>query len=269
VNSTRSARLVVAAAAAVVGLAAAGLAAPSALAAPPDPVGLFKPDDKPANLTPANDNGPVNLGVRFTPAVDGTIVGLRFYKLDGNDGTHVGALWSDGGSSLAEVTFKDESATGWQMATFDKPVAVKAGTAYVASYLAPNGHYAFDKGFFDTKRENGDLSAPADVNGLFHYSSGSAFTEQKSNDHDNYWVDVLFQPEVKTPPTTAPATTAPASAPASTSAAAGGTGGTGGGLPVTGTDVALIAGGGVLLAVVGAVLFLAVRRRRDRVRFSA
>ena len=45
---------------------------------------------------------------------------------------------------LATATFTNETATGWQQANFASPVAVTAGTTYVASYLAPNGHYASD-----------------------------------------------------------------------------------------------------------------------------
>ena len=41
------------------------------------------------------------------------------------------------GPSLATVTFTNESATGWQQATFSSPVPITAGTIYVASYFAP------------------------------------------------------------------------------------------------------------------------------------
>ena len=36
----------------------------------------------------------VELGLRFTPTVDGFVTGVRFYKGAGNTGTHVGSLWS-------------------------------------------------------------------------------------------------------------------------------------------------------------------------------
>ena len=87
----------------------------------------------------ANDAGAVELGLRFTPAADGFVTGVRFYKGTGNSGTHVGRLWSSTGTLLATVTFAGESATGWQTATSSPPVAVTAGTTYVVSYTAPAG----------------------------------------------------------------------------------------------------------------------------------
>ena len=43
-----------------------------------------------------------------------------------------------------------ESSTGWQQVNFGSPVAVTAGTTYVASYFAPSGHYSLDQNFFTT-----------------------------------------------------------------------------------------------------------------------
>jgi len=41
--------------------------------------------------------------MKFTPARDGTITAIRFYKGAGNTGTHVGALWTADGDQLREV----------------------------------------------------------------------------------------------------------------------------------------------------------------------
>ena len=79
---------------------------------------------------------------------NGWITGIRFYKGSGNTGTHVGSLWTANGTLLGQVTFTNESATGWQQANFSSPIAVTAGTTYVASYLAPNGGYADDSNYF-------------------------------------------------------------------------------------------------------------------------
>ena len=56
-------------------------------------------------------------------SVDGFVTGVRFYKGTGNTGTHVGSLWSSTGTRLATVTFTNETATGWQTASFGQPVA--------------------------------------------------------------------------------------------------------------------------------------------------
>ena len=59
-----------------------------------------------------------------------------------NTGTHVGRLWSSAGQLLAQATFTNETASGWQQVSFATPVAIKANTVYVVSYHAPVGRYA-------------------------------------------------------------------------------------------------------------------------------
>src|SRR6185437_10079433 len=93
---------------------------------------------------PTTDSDAAEVGVQFTPQSAGYITGIRFYKQTGNSGTHVGNLWTSTGSKIATGNFTAESATGWQTLTFGSPVAVAAGTTYVASYFAPNGHYSSD-----------------------------------------------------------------------------------------------------------------------------
>ena len=90
----------------------------------------------------SQDTGAVELGVKFRSDVAGSVTGVRFYKAAANTGTHTGSLWSASGTRLAQATFTGESATGWQTATFDTPVAITAGTTYVASYHAPSGRYS-------------------------------------------------------------------------------------------------------------------------------
>ena len=42
---------------------------------------------------------------------------IRFYKTAGENGTHIGKIWSAGGTQLASVTFANETASGWQTQT--------------------------------------------------------------------------------------------------------------------------------------------------------
>src|SRR5438046_7558779 len=58
----------------------------------------------------AGTKSPVELGVTFRADSNGYITGIRFYKSTGNTGTHVGNLWSSGGTLLASATFTGESA---------------------------------------------------------------------------------------------------------------------------------------------------------------
>ena len=107
---------------------------------------------------------------------------LRFYKTSGNTGTHVGHLWTAAGTELAQVTFTGRAGSGWQQASFDNPVAIEADTTYVASYHAPNGHYAVDRGLLRARGvDNPPLHALADgvdgPNGIYHYgASGELFS---------------------------------------------------------------------------------------------
>jgi hypothetical protein len=154
----------------------------------------------PSTATPttpnAGDASSVELGVKFTADVDGSITGIRFYKGVGNTGAHVGNLWTASGTKLASATFTNETASGWQQVTFATPVAITAGTVYVASYFAPGGDYAADGGYFATSGvDNAPLHAPKDGvsggQGVFAYGASSSFPSNTWNS-TNYWVDVVF-----------------------------------------------------------------------------
>ncbi|MEW1954755.1 DUF4082 domain-containing protein [Terrabacter sp. NPDC080008] len=153
-----------------------------------------------ATASPANpsiaDGSAVELGVRFKSDIAGQVTGIRFYKGSGNTGTHTGTLWTSDGTKLASATFTNESASGWQQVNFATPVAITAGTVYVASYYAPAGHYAGDNGSFATAGvDNPPLHALQDGisggNGLYAYNSVSTFPNN-SYQSSNYWVDVVF-----------------------------------------------------------------------------
>ncbi len=109
------------------------------------------------------DSGPdsaVQLGVKFRSDVAGTIRGIRFYKAAGNTGTHVGSLWSSTGTRLANATFTNETASGWQQVNFATPVAINANTTYVASYHTTVGHYSLNANYFASGgADNGPLHA--------------------------------------------------------------------------------------------------------------
>jgi hypothetical protein len=146
-------------------------------------------------LASAGDSSTVNLGVRFSPDQNGFITGLRFYKGAANTGTHVGSLWTATGTLLASATFSAETSSGWQQVNFATPVAVSAGTVYVASYFAPNGRYAGDNGYFATAGVDAPplhaLQSAASGNGVYAYASAPTFPSSTFL-ASNYWVDVVF-----------------------------------------------------------------------------
>ncbi len=167
----------------------------------------------------------LELGVKFRADIAGSITGLRFYKYAQNTGTHVGNLWTTSGTRLGTVTFTNETASGWQQATFATPIAITANTTYVASYHTNTGFYAATSPGFTTAVDNGPLHALASGssggNGVYRAGTTSALPNLTWN-ASNYWVDVVFtttQAADTTPPTvtaTTPASGATAVAVAST-----------------------------------------------------
>jgi hypothetical protein len=136
------------------------------------------------------DGTAVNLGVKFTADTNGFITGIKFYKSVANTGVHTASLWTSSGQLLATGTFVGETASGWQTVIFSSPVAITAGTTYVASYFAPNGHYSVNRGTFATPFTSGHLTVAAN-GGVFAYGTSSAIPTQ-SYQASNYWVDVIF-----------------------------------------------------------------------------
>lgn len=184
------------------------------------------PSNVPANAD-ASDPNSVNVGMKFHSTVPGQITGVRFYKGATNTGTHVGSLWSASGKLLESVTFTNETATGWQDATFATPVNINASTTYDVSYLAPHGHYAYDYNYFATAHQTGDLVAEqaqsTSGNGIYAYSGATAYPATASSRSTNYWVDVLFQPSTTSAtssPTPVVTSSSPAAAPSNTSSPA-------------------------------------------------
>jgi hypothetical protein len=163
---------------------------------PTCPCSIWGSGGTPAN-TLTNDGDAVELGLRFRSEINGYISGVRFYKGGAaNGGTHVGHLWTSGGTLLGSVTFSDETASGWQQALFQTPIPITANTTYVVSYFAPLGHYAVTTGQFASF---GIDAPPLHVlrdsvnghNGVYLYTSTGGFPTQTINS-TNYWVDVIF-----------------------------------------------------------------------------
>lgn len=186
----------------------------------------------PINSTPAiqsdSDTAAVELGLKFRSAQAGRILGVKFFKGVNNTGTHTGSLWDATGKLLGNVQFTNETASGWQTATFAAPISIAANTTYVVSYFAPRGRYSINSNFFSASEvKSANLTAlrstTANPNGVYRYGNTSAFPSQSWNS-SNYWVDVVFalsppaagMPTVSTPPSNPvvsssiwPATTTP------------------------------------------------------------
>src|SRR5687768_14321336 len=116
---TRRPRLV----AVLLAVLVAALVAPAAASAQGAcPCSVFAPGDGPSG--DAVFDSPLEVGMKFRSSQAGYITGLKFYKQPSNTGTHVGHLWTAAGGQLAEATFADETASGWQEVQLSTPVQI-------------------------------------------------------------------------------------------------------------------------------------------------
>ena len=139
---------------------------------------------------------PATLGFKFRSDVAGAITGIRFYKGAGNNGTHIGLLYSSNGAVLAQATFTGETASGWQSVNFASPVQIAANTTYVAAFFSTSG-FALSVDYFTSagvdKAPLHALRSGVDgLNAVAVYGSSPSFPTPSFRD-SNYWVDVIFQ----------------------------------------------------------------------------
>jgi hypothetical protein len=161
------------------------------------PCSVFQATDAPAG--PLETDRAVQLGMKFRASVSGTVTGVRFYKQTGNNGTHIGQLYSSTGVLLAQATFINETASGWQQVAFATPVVISANTTYVISYHTSAGTYSASNNYFTQARSNGPLTALANGtdgrNGVYRYTGTPAFPST-GYQSTNYWVDVVFNTSI-------------------------------------------------------------------------
>jgi YVTN family beta-propeller protein len=154
-----------------------------------------------------NNVAALELAAKFRADVDGYVFGVRFFKGAGDPGTHVGKLYTVGGELLGSVAFANETASGWQQATFASPIQVSRGATYLVAYDSSAGRYAGIGGYFGA---SGVTSGPLRMlrsgfdgpNGV--YKVGGGFPTDSFN-ANNYGVDLVFNTSVED--TTAPDTT--------------------------------------------------------------
>src|SRR5205814_10043966 len=109
---------------------------------------------------------------------------------------HSGHRWRSDGTLMGSATFTGESSSGWQQVNFSSPIAITAGTTYVASYLSASGGYSASPGTFATAGvDRSPLHAlsnsVANGNGVYLYTSSPQMPNQTFN-AAHYWVDVVY-----------------------------------------------------------------------------
>jgi hypothetical protein len=160
------------------------------------------------------DGIPYELGLKFRSTKSGQITAIRHWKASGENGSHVGRLWTTSGKLLAQVNFTNETASGWQRQALSTPISIKANTTYIVS-VNVNRNYPISDNQLASSIVNGDLSTVADGNnGVFNSKAGSFPTSSWFN--SNYFRDVEMQVTTSTPTPTPSPTPTPTPSPTPT-----------------------------------------------------
>jgi hypothetical protein len=122
---------------------------------------------------------------QFSSSVNGRITAIRFYRAEGESGTHVGRIWTDTGTLLAQVIFNETSCGGWQEQVLPTPVQITAGVRYRVSYNI-NSYLGKTFGGLNTPITSGPLTAHT---GFYSTPAG---TFPNTNSGSNFFADVLF-----------------------------------------------------------------------------
>ena len=169
----------------------------------------------PDSLTPASAANPVQdgrggagpftyeMGVKVATTASAEVRGVRFYKSPGETGTHIGRIWSSGGTLLGQVTFTGETASGWQTQQLASPLTLANNQAYVIS-VNRNNFYPLTTGGLASQIIAGPVSSFVGANGVFADTAGTFPTGSWNS--SNYFVDLVVA-RAPTPTPTVTATT--------------------------------------------------------------
>ena len=162
-----------------------------------NPVGAVEISTLFGDRTPANadatDNQPYELGTIVTPTSDGQVTQIRYFKAPSEGGAHTGRIWSLAtGTQLASVTFQNETASGWQVATLDTPLDLQAGQSVVVS-VNSNSHFPIAVGDLAQPVARGYLTTATDRAAGVFGAPGTLPTNSYQN--SNYFVDLAYRAE--------------------------------------------------------------------------
>ena len=131
------------------------------------------------------------MGVKIAVTSPVRLTTIRFYKAPTETGSHIGRVWSASGTQLAQTTFTNESASGWQQQTLDTPLDLVPGQVYVVS-VGFNTSYSSTQYGLKTQIVNGPLRTVATTaNGV--YGSAAGVFPTTSYRSSNYFVDAVVQ----------------------------------------------------------------------------
>jgi hypothetical protein len=159
------------------------------------PCSLFSPATTPASIhLPVRDarsgTGPwsYELGVKIQVTSAARLTAIGFYKDSQETGTHIGKVWTSSGTLIAQVTFTNETASGWQQQALSSPLTLQAGSTYVISFN-DNAYFVDTVSGLASEITNGPLYSVATSNGVYGSSAGT-FPNQ-SYKSSNYFIDLV------------------------------------------------------------------------------
>lgn len=146
------------------------------------------------------------LGIRFTPKVDGTITKARLYTCEQESGVHYVSVWDYATGILVSSDIYEwdivSGYEGWREFALPQSVTLKAGKEYVLSVSAgPDCLFVVNKSM-NTVIENNNLITPA-TSGISTANALTDFHKMPTNVIDGWTFlrDVVFVPdEVPTEP---------------------------------------------------------------------
>ncbi len=131
------------------------------------------------------------LGAKIATWTPGRIIALKFLKLPGDPGPHVGHVWSSTGTLLATVPFLTETVSGWQTQALMPGLRITPGPYVVVSVNSvPGQHFPLVPNGFASAFVKGNLSAPPNGGA----SGPPGIFPTTTSPHD-YFRDIVFEPE--------------------------------------------------------------------------
>jgi len=129
------------------------------------------------------------LGVKVEVTAEEPLTGIRFYKDAAETGTHIGSVWNAQGQLLAQTTFQNENASGWQEQDLSTPLVLEPDQVYTVS-VGFNAFFVATTSGLANQIAIGPLQSVADgANGVFGSSAGTF--PQQTYSLSNYFVDVV------------------------------------------------------------------------------
>lgn len=143
------------------------------------------------------NDGPYEMGVKFRVTRDSRVRYIRYYKMPGETGAHIGRLWNGSGIQMATAVFTNETASGWQIApAAGQYLFLGGGQVYTVSVNSNTAYGASAPQALANSVTNGFLYTVADNNNGVY--SGSPNTQGQfptfSYNNTNYFRDVVVEP---------------------------------------------------------------------------